>query len=87
MKPVKSFHEHLATQVSFLFNGQTLKWFLNCFFYKSKSIIEDLKEFKEEICFVFDLKEKIGALADALRIFEVFCDLKYEKEESKLTLN
>ena len=30
-----------------------------------------LDELSEEICFIFGLKEKIGALADALKIFEV----------------
>ena len=28
-------------------------------------------EFHEEISFIFGLREKIGALADALKIFEV----------------
>ena len=28
-------------------------------------------DFKEEICLIFSLREKIGALAEALKIFEV----------------
>lgn len=44
-----------------------------------KAIVDDLNDFKEEICFCFDLKEKIGALADALRIFEVN-DLKIRRK-------
>ncbi len=33
--------------------------------------INEVNDFKEEICLIFALKEKIGALADALKIFEV----------------
>jgi len=37
-----------------------------------KISVDESESFKEEICFIFGLKEKIGALANALRIFEVF---------------
>ena len=36
-----------------------------------QSSAEELANMKEDMCLIFGLKEKIGALADALRIFEV----------------
>ena len=36
-----------------------------------KGSVDETVDFKEEICFIFSLKEKIGALANALKIFEV----------------
>jgi hypothetical protein len=38
---------------------------------KMEASINEVNDFKEEICLIFALKEKIGALADALKIFEV----------------
>lgn len=38
--------------------------------YSLKVSVEDVDNLKEEICFIFDLKERIGALANALKIFE-----------------
>ncbi|CAF0880717.1 unnamed protein product [Brachionus calyciflorus] len=35
-----------------------------------RQVSENVEAFKEEMCFVFALKEKIGALADALKLFE-----------------
>ncbi len=33
--------------------------------------VNEVNDLKEEMCLIFALKEKIGALADALKIFEV----------------
>lgn len=38
---------------------------------KRQNSADETLDFKEEICFIFSLKEKIGALANALKIFEV----------------
>ena len=40
-------------------------------FAQHQSSAEELANMKEDMCLIFGLKEKIGALADALRIFEV----------------
>ena len=36
-----------------------------------KISVDETVNFKEQTCLIFGLKEKIGALADALKIFEV----------------
>lgn len=61
---LESFKQHLQRQVLF----ENFNFYVNLLSFFQVS--ENLETFKEEICLVFGLKEKIGALADALKIFE-----------------
>ena len=68
-----SFEQQIKRQVNLKNEPAKRNIQLNFYFFLIflKNSTDETLEFKEEICFIFSLKEKIGALVNALKIFEV----------------